>query len=436
MFADNEILWLSGNETQNLREPLHAILWPAFEFTALVYGDSQNSAVKLDPFERAIVGAIHNNMLEKEKQAAFLNLRLDFVSHIHDCLQEKELIDKDGKPRKNQLDLIKDQTLEAIRLYQDPWSGNLWPRFIFESERRTMPVSRENHRLKVIRGSTGRPIEIKAFVVEHPDKIPTIPSSDDAAEVMTIWGRYIRRNKNLKLKVPTNGPIKILPESRQAVHLCCLNDRGSSGKPAVHDPFGGSSWGRFTFSLKAQSSDSQGLARWLYGAQDDEFEIEQDTDVSIITRAIEIVTRINVVGARSVSLIQLRADLEALGHEAIDLLWEYGTENVESLLLGPESDTALALASCNSCGFETINFPKFVEIATDGSGNCLTDRFVGMLLRYRMDTAGPIHGLARRCPEMLNLLLEVDRTIGSPRTDRLAKAVIALAESAAEILRM
>jgi hypothetical protein len=432
MFVDNEVLWLSDPKTQNLRQPLHAILWPAYEFTALVYGDSQNSGTKLDLFERAIIGAINNNMLGKEEQAAFLHLQLDFVSHIHDCLQEKRLLSEDGKLRKDKPDLLEDQTQIAIRMYQDPWSGNLWPRYVDESWRRTMPVSRENHILKVIAGSTGRPLEIKAFVVEHPDKIPAIPSSDDAAEVMTIWGRYVRRNKIRNVKVPANGPIKILPKSRQVVHLCCFNDRGSSGRPAVHDPFGGSSWARFTFSLKAQASDSQNLAHWLYGAQENEFEIEQDTDASVLARAIQIVSRINVEGAHSVSLIQLCADLEALGHEAIDLLWKYGTENVESLLLGPESDAALALASCNSCGFDTINFPKFIEIASDGSGNCLTDRFIGMLLRYRMGTGGRIHGLARRHPEMLNLLLEVDRTVGSPRTDRLAKAVVALAESAAE----
>jgi len=432
MFVYNEVLWLSDPKSQNSSRSSHAVLWPAYEFTALVYGNSHNRTTSLDLFERAIIGAISNNILEKEKQAVFLHLQLEFVSHIHDRLQEKELIYKDGKLRTVRPDLSEDRTPVAIRLYQDPWSGKLWPRFVTDKWRRTMPVSGENQRLSVSVGSTGRPIEIKVFVVEHPGKFPVAPSSDDASEVMTIWNRHIRQNKIKGLKIPIDGPIKVLSDTRQAVHLCCLNDRGTAGKPAVRDPFGGPSWARFTVSLVAQASRSQGLTRWLFGAQQGEFESTTDADPSILVRANEIVSRITGLGAQSLSLVQLREDLEALGHEALDILWRNGTENVGSVLLGQDSDIALARSSCNSCGFDTTNFPVGIEIASDGSGSCLIDRFIGVLLRYRADIAGRIHGLARRCPDMLGLLLEVDRPLGSPRIESLATAVVALAESAAE----
>src|SRR4051794_20685857 len=97
-WTEAEILWL--RESRELLDPpsRHAVLWPAVEYVALVFGDLHTSSSDgLDPFERAVAGACEAGMVSIAEQASNLGLHRDFVAHLHERLVEKGVIDHRGK---------------------------------------------------------------------------------------------------------------------------------------------------------------------------------------------------------------------------------------------------------------------------------------------------------------------------------------------------
>ena len=68
--ADEDLLWLRRPQERDQPPSRHAVLWPAMEYTALVFVPGAPSATKLDPFERAVAGAAANGLVENGQQAA------------------------------------------------------------------------------------------------------------------------------------------------------------------------------------------------------------------------------------------------------------------------------------------------------------------------------------------------------------------------------
>lgn len=435
---DREVLWLRKPKERESPPSLHAVLWPAVEYTALIFGQAARTDVQLDPFERAVLGASSNGLVEIKKQAELLNLHDGFVGHLQERLREKGLLDERGRLTGHSEELLLPQSHVAVRLYQDPWTGLLWPRFITEQWRRTLPVESSEGRLRLMAGSTGRPVEIRAFLIRHSSGSPAPPTSDDAAFAVLSWTRLRSRIRVGDFAIPQRGPIKLLPDSGQLVYLCCPNHRGRIGRPDVDDPFGGPTWAPFMRSLAERSRLGQPLAAWLYG-KDAEGRAD-DSDVSLLDADQSLVRRIDVLSDRAATAnhrewAQLRLDLENAGHEAVDVLWSYGTENVYSVLLDAETDWALLESSCLAFGFDPNGLPVVRDLAavSGGASGVLRERCAALLLRHRPDMHGPIHRLAARCPDLFTLLHSAAGEGWSADTAmRLTTAVIALGESAAD----
>lgn len=425
-----DVLWLRQPNEREDPPTRHAVLWPAIEYTALVFVHVTSNDTKLDPFERAVLGAAANGLIEIRKQADFLNLNEDFVGHIHGRLVDRGMLSREGRYR-NQADAPLDaQAPVAIRLYQDPWSGILWPRFVTEHWRRRLPFDASNGPAVVHAGTTGAPVEIRSFWVARPTHDPGVPTSDDAREAVRTWTRFRSRIRVRGTSIPQNGPIKLLPDSAQAVYLCCPNHRGRPGRPDVMDPFDGPTWAPFVRSLAEQSRPGAPLARWLYGESTEATDDRIADTQSLQERIGRLAETINTTSSTSTRWPQICHDMEAAGHEAVDALWATGDVMVEPLFLDPQSDLTLLEQACVTTGFDPTDLPVAAGLpeAVEGAGS-LSQRCAALLLRFRADIEGPLHRLSERCPDLFTLL----RGQADGRCDResaldLAAAVVALGE--------
>lgn len=434
MTIDQEdVLWLRHPKDREDPPTRHAVLWPATEYTALVFVQATTKDTKLDPFERAVLGAAANGLLEIKKQADFLNLNEEFVGHIHGRLVDRGLLNREGRYRNQGEAPLDAQAPVAIRLYQDPWSGILWPRFVTEHWRRTLPFDSSNGPALVHAGTTGAPVEIRSFWVARPSHAPSVPTSDDAREAVRTWTRFRSRIRVSGLAIPQNGPIKLLPDSAQPVYLCCPNQRGRPGRPEVMDPFDGPTWAPFVRSLVERSRPGAPLARWLYGESSEAMDEPIADTQSLQERIGRLAEVTSATSVTSTRWPQICRDMEAAGHDAVDGLWAAGDVMVEPLLLDPQSDLALAEQACVTMGFDPTDLPVAADLpaAVEGTGSLIL-RCAALLLRFRADIEGPLHHLSKRCPDLFTLLRgPADGRCDQESALALAAAVVALGESAA-----
>lgn len=429
---DQEVLWLRRPEERQ-SPPARAVLWPAAEYAALIFGHIIQADVQIDPFERAVLGASSNGLIEIKKQAEFLGLNEGFVGHLQERLRGRGLLDDRGRPLGKSEQLLLPQYHTAVRLYQDLWTGLLWPRFAIDQWRRTLPLESRDGGITLVAGSTGRPEEIRAFLVHHHSEIPTPPTADDAHFAVRSWTRFRSRLGVGDFEIPQGGPIKLLPDSRQFVYLCCPNHLGRPGRPRVDDPFGGPTWAPFTRALVERSRAGQPLGRWLYGSQPDDKATSMEVGDGLPDRIGVLVE--HVENARQGDWGQLRLDIEHVGHEAVDTLWAGGTEDLQITLLDPQSDHELLTRLCASVGFDPAGplvVPDLPNMDGGASGT-LIERCAGLLLRYRVDRASPLHRLAARCPDLFLLLSSAAGAGGAEALKRMMTAVVALGESAADL---
>lgn len=431
---DREVLWVGNPKDRDAQRFRFALLWPAIEYTALVYTRVAIGEVRLDPFERAVLGAARNGVVEVHKQAALLGLNRDFVGHLSENLVEKGLLTTAGRPTNPAAAAPLPPAAEAVRMYQDPFSGALWPRFVTEQWRRTLPIEiREGHPV-VIWGSTGEPVEIRTFQTRSSAALPAVPSSDDAANAFRAWARQRGRIRSGGFGSWGDSPIKLLPDTSQPVYLCCPNRRGRPRRPDIDDPFGGPTWPQFTRMILAQSDNGQPLARWLYDDGAPNLDPAADEHSTLAQRMDLLATR--VAESKGNDWRQLRIDLVVLGHEAVDALWATGTEDVRMLRLDPPSDQELVRRACAAVGFQTDQVPQIRDLgdAANGDTSDLAARCAAMCLRFPTDVRGPLHRVAERWPDLFSLLhgAQPDRW-SRKAAEGLVGALAALAEAVSEL---
>lgn len=431
---DDTVLWLRDQkELQTKPPPTHAILWPALEYTALVraeIGDTTDH--KLDPFQRAVLGLARNGITQIAMQADLLDLHPGFVAHIQDRLRTEVLIDDSGRPRVTSSHVAK-STATAVRLYQDPFTGMLWPCYVTEARRRSLPIEDGEHGPRVDGGTTGDPVPIRVFVVLPHEHRPPPPTADDARAAIQDWSRSLRQQRAERQQIVDDGPVQLITESPQHVYLCCPNGRTSSREPDVADPFGGSSNRPFLRAIADQAATLEPLGRWIYGDAATVLASAPDDAGSSLTGQLgTVISQLQTETARIGSRRQLGQDIDLIGHRAIDELWASGTEQIENVAVGLIADRTLLDAFSVQYGFGPRTVPAIADLRAICSGKSapLAERAAALLMRFRPDIAGPLHRVAPRCPDLYQLLGESDASGSIRGLEQRSTAVFALAEEA------
>lgn len=428
------VLWLGQKEIMSKPSSLHAILWPAYEYTVMTYKILNASESELNPFERAIVGLVEIGYVQIKKQAELLNLNEAFVAHLHTALINREILDGNGNLKSKLKRPTVEEKQEAFHMYQDPWSGKLWPQLSSADYRKTMVAEVDDGKIRLIVGTTGDPIEIKAIEVNPPRHKPASPTSDDASSAMRSWfenGKSGRRNS----KNSAQRPLKIFPNSQQLVYLCCPNHRGELNMPRVDDPFGSQSWKSFSKQVVKVAKEQPGLGWWLYGKTEDgetnpKLEDDSKNDCAFTNLRARLIEGNSEY--RGGDKTQVRLDLIAIGHESIGQIWENRTQDYLPLMLDPQNDFDLICSLAIATGFETKGLSGASDLSVIGDSNSgsLSERCSALLLGYRSDVPNIMHQLAARCPNIFALLEAAESGYGTRDCDvGLLTAVGALVET-------
>ncbi len=434
-------LWL--RDAGEMAKPISrfAVLWPAYEYTVLVFGKQpagESGQPDLDPFERAIYGASAANVVGIAEQAEIFDLNPHFVAHLHERLMERGVFDDYGRPHSKRTALQDAEVLLAVRVYQDPWSATLWPRFVVDTSRRTVPVREKRGRVRLLLGTTGSPTEVPALYLREDLPATPPPSSDDAVRAIEQWSRLKRSHKlpGHDLLRDAHPSARVLPDSAEAVLLCCPSERGVDARPRVHDPFGGPEWSPFTRALVQRAQSHPPLQGWLFGPPPDEG-VEQPLPAALPDQLrpsslhdylARLVAEAHGASGAPLRGPQIELDLAAIGQLALDMLMEAAPRSELKLAADPEVDSALLSVIEGTVGFE----PSITRVPTDlalllrGAPGPLHDRCVALLLLYPADQPGPLHALAQRCPLMFSVLRDDKRHDGRVRTSDLMNVVEAL----------
>ena len=432
---DHDVLWLGSKERMNSPASNHAILWPAYEFTVMSYESEDSGGLHLNPFEKAIFGLAKIGVVEIKKQAKHLHLHESFVAHVHTDLVTMQVLDGNGRVSERAPKVETKETPFAYRIYQDPWTGNLWPQLGSMEDRKTMIVQADQGKVALVVGTSGDPHLIKAFEVSPPHFAPEIPTTDDAFNASREQIRNLNRIKGgVKKSFPQK--VKLLPETRQLVYLCCLNHKGEPGKPQIEDPFGDSTWRPFVNGVTARAEEIPSLARWIYrdSAETDDFELLEENP-SLSSRILDLERKLTGAdhGSRNRNLDQVRLDILSLGHEAIDLLWSDRTENFSLLLLGEQVDFSLISALAKTMGFEFSGLIGVIDLKSvcETNSGSLRERCVALLFGFRSDISSTIHRLSGICPDLFGLLEKAeDSELSRESDDCLIRAVSSLVKAA------
>ena len=432
---DHDVLWMGSKERMNNPASNHAVLWPAYEFTVMSYKSEDSGGLHLNPFEKAIFGLAQIGVVEIKNQAKHLHLHESFVAHVHTDLVNMEVLDRNGRVSERAPRVEMKETQFAYRIYQDPWTGNLWPHLGSMEDRKTMTVQADQGKVTLVVGTSGDPHLIKAFEVSPPRIAPEIPTTDDAFNASREQIRNLNRIKGgVKRSFPQK--VKLLPDTRQLVYLCCLNHKGEPGRPQVEDPFGDATWRPFVRSLVVRAEEVPSLARWIYrdSAETDEFELLEGNP-SLSSRFFDLERKLIGAdhGSRNRDLDQVRLDVLSLGHEAIDLIWSCRTENYSALLFGEQVDFSLISALAKTMGFEFSGLIGLIDLKSvcETNSGSLRERCIALLLGFRCDISSTMHRLSGVCPDLFELLEIVDDNRLSRESDEcLVRAVGALVEVA------
>lgn len=432
---DHDVLWMGSKERMNNPSSNHAILWPAYEFTVMSYKSEVSGGLQLNPFEKAIFGLAQIGVVEIKNQAKHLHLHESFVAHVHTDLVNKQILDGNGRVSNRAPKVEMNETQFAYRIYQDPWTGNLWPQMGSMEDRKTMVIQTEQGKVTLVVGTSGDPHLIKAFEVSPPRFAPEIPTTDDAFNASR---EQIRNRNRIKGGVKRSFPqkVKLLPDTRQLVYLCCLNHKGEPGKPQVEDPFGDSTWRPFVRSLVVRAENDTNLARWIYRDSAEIIDSQLfEENPSLSSKFFELERKLNGsdLESKNRNLEQIRLDVLSLGHEAIDLLWSDRTEDYSSLLLGELLDFSLISAFAKTMGFESSGLTGVMDLnrVCETNSGSLRERCISLLFGFRCDISSTMHKLSGICPDLFGLLEKAeDSELSRESDDCLIRAVGALVKVA------
>jgi hypothetical protein len=164
------------------------LLWPAWSHRVVAprVRDRQ-----LNMFQRAVLGLCRTGIQGFETIGEKLAVHSDLAALILIELADLGYIDKHGCPTEKGIQVLSEDTIEAHDLvagyvFQDPWSGDLWPRFVEQLDYCDLEWE-ENGFPRLLLGSAGRPKRQGAFMV-LPDGKAGVSRPSSASVVAAIAG--------------------------------------------------------------------------------------------------------------------------------------------------------------------------------------------------------------------------------------------------------
>lgn len=172
------------------------LLWPAWAYRVVAPRVRQR---KLNVLQRAIMGLCRAGVPRVDSIAEHLSVHTDLVAFILSELGDLGYLDQHGLPTEHGARVLEDDSFETQEMvagyvFQDPWSGDLWPRFVESLDYCELEFNEKGFP-SVLLGTTGKPRRHRTFTVLPRAQLS--PSTPSAAAVVQAVAQH---RKGLRFK--------------------------------------------------------------------------------------------------------------------------------------------------------------------------------------------------------------------------------------------
>lgn len=170
------------------------LLWPAWAYRVVAPRVRQRS---LNVFQRAIMGLCRAGVYRVDAIAEQLSVHAELVAFILTELHDRGYLDTHGLLTEHGKRVLDDDFSEmhemvAGYVFQDPWNGDLWPRFV-ESLHYCEREFDESGFPSVLLGRKGEPRRCRPFMVLPRAQIsPSKPSAAQVVRAVAQHGKALR----------------------------------------------------------------------------------------------------------------------------------------------------------------------------------------------------------------------------------------------------
>lgn len=154
------------------------LLWPVWAYR-VVAPRIRNQ--KCNVLQRAIIGLARAGVYRPDDISNLLSIHTSLAEFIISELKHLKLLDRNGFITESGLraieeDAIEDQDLVAGYVFQDPWTGEIWPRFVEKLGYCELEYNDQGYPILLF-GTVGKPKRDQAFtVIPRKEVIPLTPS--------------------------------------------------------------------------------------------------------------------------------------------------------------------------------------------------------------------------------------------------------------------
>lgn len=156
------------------------VLWPALMYRVVA---PEVRDRRLNVIQKAVLGMCRAGTTNVQRIGERLHIHADLAAIVYLELRERRLLGANGLPTEKGRELFEEETLESSRLvtghvFQDPWSGDLWPRFIDRLDYVELQQNPRSGFPDLVLGSKGKPRRERAFMVLPGElAIPAVPGA-------------------------------------------------------------------------------------------------------------------------------------------------------------------------------------------------------------------------------------------------------------------
>lgn len=330
------------------------VLWPTLMYRVVA---PEVRDRQLNVLQKAVLGMCRAGVSNVQRIGGRLHIHSDLAAVIYLELQHLRLVGANGLPTEKGRELFEEETLEASRMvtghvFQDPWTGDLWPRFIEKLDYVELQQNPNSGFPDLILGSKGKPRRERAFMVLPGDlALPPAPSASEIVRVTRRHRSALRRSESYEITDEDDtfahaGSVALERVSLVDAHpkpvfvtsFMYLPEAGDlAGEWHACDPFGLGASPALRRALEREMRSSTGLRAvfesMIGRSLDEQLQEQQRWTGEIRTMAINNIEKALSVSARDLPQYE---DLVALeyAHVEAELLGESCPEHKLRDLLG------------------------------------------------------------------------------------------------------
>ncbi|MFC1996655.1 hypothetical protein ACFLXI_03480 [Chloroflexota bacterium] len=154
---------------------------------------------QVNMFQKAVLGLCRSGQKNEEAIASFLQLNSELVKYIFIELRRdgllssnREITNKGQEVLTSELDNIPSEIV-PLYVFQDPWSGRLWPRVMESLEHASVEYSPGKIFPRLVFGSKGKPRTFEPFVKSGNNA--GFPTTPDARQILKASRAHIKNKR-------------------------------------------------------------------------------------------------------------------------------------------------------------------------------------------------------------------------------------------------